>query len=93
MIGKPHCIVEVTFCVDNVLKFFLFVYNYNTDDGPAEMENKFNKKSSKPETTNAGRRFRAGINKGRKWTDLETKVFCELFLFLPSSLFDELIND
>lgn len=41
-----HCIVDFTLCVDHVLKFFLFVYNYNSDDGRVEMEKKLTEKNS-----------------------------------------------
>ena len=39
-------LLEVTLCVDHVLKFFLFVYNYNSEDGRVEMEKKLTEKNS-----------------------------------------------
>lgn len=35
-----HYIVEVTLCVDHVLKFCIFVYKYNPDNDRGETEKK-----------------------------------------------------
>ena len=51
--------------INHVFKFFLSVRNSNTDDVRVEMEKKLTKQKKKPEETNAGREFLAGINKVR----------------------------
>ena len=49
-----HCIVDFTLCVDHVLKFLIFVYNYNTDDGHVEIEKNLlkNQENMKKQTLN-----------------------------------------